>query len=110
MQPSHDDSMPRQDVDSRDPTTYLAEDPALIVSGVLVHDSCLIQVHASYSRSREGVRTMGKPSKLALFVAIALSAAGLAMAVDIGTQKAATHFPSAAGKVVRAIEPGNETR
>jgi putative membrane protein len=30
MQPSRDDSMPRQDADSRDPTTYLAEDRTLL--------------------------------------------------------------------------------
>jgi putative membrane protein len=159
MQPAGDDFMPRQDVDSRDSTTYLAEDrtflawirtgialmgfgfvvarfglflreleatqsgspaettafsvvlgTALIVCGVLVTILASFKYMRRLRDLRQGVRTMGKPSKLALFVAIALSAAGLAMAVYIGTQKAATHFPSAAGKAVRAIEPGNETR
>ncbi len=159
MQPAGDDFMPRQDVDSRDSTTYLAEDrtflawirtgialmglgfvvarfglflreleatqsgspvettsfsvvlgTALIVCGVLVSILASFKYMRRVRDLRQGVRTMGKPSKLALFVATTLSAAGLAMAVYIGTQWAATHFPSAAGKAVWAIERGNETR
>jgi len=159
MQPTGDDFMPRQDVDSRDSTTYLAEDrtflawirtgialmgfgfvvarfglflreleatqsgspvattefsvvlgTALIVCGVLVTILASFKYMRRVRDLREGVQTAGRPSRLALFVAIALSAAGLAMAVYIGTQKAPTHFPSTAGKAVRAIEQGNETR
>src|SRR5580698_6378500 len=68
---------------------------ALIVSGVVVTILSSFKYMRRIRDLRQGVPTMGKPSRLALFVAIALSAAGLAMAVYIGTQKAATHFPSA---------------
>jgi putative membrane protein len=155
MQPAGDSSMPRQDADSRDLNTYLAEDrtflawirtgialmgfgfvvarfglflreleatqsgspmettafsvvlgTALIVSGVLVTVLASVQYMRRIRDLRRGVETVGTPSKLALFVALVLSAAGLAMAVYIGTQKAATYTPSAAGNKIKASEPG----
>jgi putative membrane protein len=67
---------------------------ALIVSGVLVMIVAALQYMRRIREFQQGVWGGGKTSKLALCVAIALSAAGLAMAVYIGTQEAATRLPS----------------
>lgn len=53
---------------------------------------------------RRGVQTAGKPSRLAPFVALTVSAAGSAMAIYIGTQREATHFTGTAGNKIKAIE------
>jgi len=118
MQPSGDDSMPRQDIDSRDPTTYLAEDrtfPAWIRTGIaLMGFGFVVARFVLFLRELEATQSGSAVETTAFSVvlgtALIVSAAGLAMAVYIGTQKAATHFPSAAGMAVRAIEPGNDTR
>ena len=109
--------MPRQDVDSRDPMTYLAGDQtflpwirtgiALMGFGFVVARFVLFLRELEATQSGSAVETTA--FSVVLGTALIVSAAGLAMAVYIGTQKAATHFPSAAGKAVRAIEPRNET-
>lgn len=81
---------------------------ALIVSGVLVTILASFQYMRRIRELQQGVQAACAPSKLALFVAFALSAAGLAMAVYIGTQEAAAHFSSTAGKTIKAIKSGNE--
>jgi len=82
---------------------------ALIVSGVLVMILASLRYMRRMRELRQGVETAGTPSKLALFVALVLSAAGLAMAVYIGTQKAATHFAGAIDQKIKAIESGHGT-
>ena len=82
---------------------------ALIVSGVLVTVLASVQYMRRIRDLRRGVQTVGTPSKLALFVALVLSAAGLARAVYIGRQRAATYSPSAAGKAIKPSESGHET-
>ncbi len=84
-------------------------DTLLTVSGVPVAISRLLSGDGSYIRDQQEVQTADAPSELALFVAYALSAVGLTMAVYIGTQKAATQFPSTVGNEIKAIESGNET-
>jgi putative membrane protein len=79
---------------------------ALIVSGVLVTILASFQYTSRVRALQQGVETPGAPSKLALFVAFVLSAAGLAMAVYIGTQKVATHFPS----TIQQEGRGNRTK
>ena len=151
--------MPGQDLDNRDPKTYLAEDrtflawvrtgialmgfgfvvarfglflreleaaqsgspvettafsvvlgTALIVGGVIVTIVASFEYVRHLRDLRRGIPIAGAPSKLALLVAFALSAAGLAMAVYIGTQKATTQVPSTAGKKIKAMQPGNEAQ
>jgi uncharacterized YccA/Bax inhibitor family protein len=63
---------------------------ALIVSGVLVTILASFQYMRHIHDLQQGIRIAGTPSKLALFIALGLSAAGLAMAVYIGSRKAAT--------------------
>jgi putative membrane protein len=82
---------------------------ALIVSGVLVTVLASVQYMRRIRDLRRGVQTVGTPSKLALFVALVLSAAGLAMAVYIGTRKAATYSPTEAGSKIKVNASGNET-
>lgn len=80
---------------------------ALIVCGVFVTILASFRYVHRIRELRNGVQVTGAPSKLALFVALILSAAGLAMAVYVGTQKAATHFPSTVNKRIKPIESGN---
>jgi putative membrane protein len=83
---------------------------ALIVSGVVVTILASLRYIRRIRELRQGIQTAGTPSKLALTVAFLLAAAGLAMAVYIGSQKAATHFPATLRQKIKAIDSGHETR
>jgi uncharacterized protein (DUF302 family)/uncharacterized membrane protein YidH (DUF202 family) len=62
---------------------------AIVLVGVAVNISAAVQ-HVRFVRAlNEGTQTVGRPSKLALGVALVLAAAGLAMAAYLGSGRAA---------------------
>jgi putative membrane protein len=68
---------------------------ALITGGVIVTIVSSFQYARRVRELRQGLPTRSTPSKLALAVAVALSAAGLAMAIYLGMQKTAIRYPAA---------------
>ena len=68
---------------------------ALIAGGVMVTILSSLQYVRRVRDLRQGLPASSTPSKLALAVAVALSAAGLAMAVYLGMQKTAIRYPTA---------------
>ncbi len=83
---------------------------ALIVCGVFVMVLSSWQYLRRNRELQHGVKSSGTPSKLALFVALVLSAAGLAMAVYIGSQKPTAHFTTSLNSRKHAIDSSQARR
>ena len=76
----------------------------LIAGGVVVIILSSFQYVRRVRNLRLGLPIPTTPSKLALGVAIALSAAGLAMALYLGMQNTATRYPGAIENKSRPVE------
>ena len=76
---------------------------ALIAGGVAVTTLSSFQYVRRVRELREGIPTPGTPSKLALAVALALSVAGLAMAIYLSTQSTPP-LPNTLEKKSQAVE------